>query len=257
MVLSRYILCFLFCSIALQSCVSFNNEKNKKSAFYKMEIGISHLENNNLPLALKEFLEAVELDPTNALIHNNLGILYFMREKFELSAKYFLKATDLDSKFTDAKNNLARVYIEQKQLTKAQKILDVVLADLTYTNSGAAYFNYGLSWFNQNQYSEAKNYFEKAISERRSDCLTLVYYGRSLLELKMYDSATSQLDRATTFCSQQLVDEAHFYSAISYFRSGNPQKSLARFEELIKLFPNGKNYEKSQQMIELIRKGIK
>lgn len=230
---------------------------NKTAADLKMQIGVSYLVNNNLPLALKELLAAAELDPENSYIQNNLGIIYFMREKYELSYKYFSKAIDLNPHFTEAKNNLARLYIEQKQYSKAQKILDTVLSDLTYTNVFSAYFNYGLSWFNQGQYSNAKDYFEKALNENREDCFSMVYYGRSLLELKQLEAASKQLDQAAYFCTSENVDEAHFYSAIAYYRLQNTSKSQARFEELIKLFPNGKNSKKSQQMIELIKKGIK
>lgn len=250
----RFILISVCCLSA--GCVSVE-KNNQKTADLKMQVAVSYMASNNLPLALKELLEAAELDPTNPYIQNNLGIVYFLREKYELSNKYFQKALDLNSRFTDARNNLARLMIEQKQYSKAQKILDTVLADLTYTNSFSAYFNYGLSWFNQNQFSNAKDYFEKALNENRTDCYAQVYYGRSLLELKSLKAASQQLDQATHFCLSENVDEAHFYSAITYYRLGLIEKSTARFEELQKMFPNGKNFNKSIQMLDIIKKGVK
>jgi type IV pilus assembly protein PilF len=250
----RFILILVCCLSVSCSTIEKNN---KKTADLKMQVAVSYLSANNLPLALKELLEAAELDPSNPYIQNNLGIVYFMREKYELANKYFLRALDLDSRFTDARNNLARLMIEQKQYSKAQKILDTVLSDLTYTNTFSAYFNYGLSWFNQNQFSKAKDYFEKALNENRTDCYSQVYYGRTLLELKTLNEASQQLDQATHFCGSENVDEAHFYSAIAYYRLGLTEKSTARFEELQKIFPNGKNFKKSTQMLELIKKGVK
>jgi len=241
----------------LVGCVSTNQNNKKRSAELKMEIGVSHMQRNNLPLALKELLGALELDPKNPYIHNNLGIVYYLREKYDLSVKYFTEAISLNSTFTEAKNNLARVYIEQKQYSKATRLLDEVLADLTYTNSHSAYFNYGLLYFNQNKFDQAKLYFSKILSDNREDCYTQVYYARSLMETNYVKLAAEQLDKATQFCNLERVDDAHFYGAIAYYRAGNRQKSLARFEELIKIFPDGKHRLKASEMIQLIQKDMR
>ena len=138
----------------LPGCASTSQNTKPRAAELKMEIGVSHMQRNNLPLALKELLGALELDPKNPYVHNNLGIVYYLREKYDLSVKYFSEAVALNPAFTEAKNNLARVYIEQKQYSKAARLLDEVLADLTYTNAQSAYFNYGLLYFNQNKCSK-------------------------------------------------------------------------------------------------------
>ncbi len=222
-----------------------------------MEIGVSHMERNNLPMALKELLGALELDPKNPYIQNNLGIVYYLREKYDLSVKYFTEAIALYPQFTEAKNNLARVFIEQKQYSKASRLLDEVLADLTYTNAHSAHFNYGLLYFSQNKFDQAKTYLAKILSDNREDCYTQVYYARSLLETNHAKLAAEQLDQATQFCVLERVDDAHFYSAIAYYRTGNKQKALARFKELVTLFPEGKHRVKSSEMIQLIQKEMR
>jgi Tfp pilus assembly protein PilF len=237
-------------------CTTTNNSESnrKKSAELKMEIGVSHLERNNLPLALKELLEATELDPSNPLIHNNLGLVYFLREKYELSAKHFLEAFTLNPQFTEAKNNLARVYIEQKQFLKATTLLNQVLADLTYTNAYSANFNYGLLLFGQNKFNEAKAYFVKILKENKEDCYAQVYYSRSLMETGQAKPAADRLEQIMPYCAYAQIDEAHFYSAIAYYRLGQKQKSLSKFLELKKMFPEGRNYSRAAQMIDLIQK---
>jgi type IV pilus assembly protein PilF len=241
----------------LPSCVSTTQNTKPRAAELKMEIGVSHMQRNNLPLALKELLGALELDPKNPYVHNNLGIVYYLREKYDLSAKYFAEAVTLNPAFTEAKNNLARVYIEQKQYSKAARLLDEVLADLTYTNAHSAYFNFGLLYFNQNKFDQAKLYLSKILSDNREDCYTQVYYARSLMETNHTKLAAEQLDKATQFCHLERVDDAHFYGAIAYYRSGNKQKALARFEELVKIFPDGKHRAKSTEMIQLIQKEMR
>jgi type IV pilus assembly protein PilF len=257
--LRKFLLSFSITAITslTSGCVSTNQSNKQRAAELKMEIGVSHMERNNLPMALKELLGALELDPKNPYIHNNLGIVYYLREKYDLSVKYFTEAIALNPQFTETKNNLARVLIEQKQYSKAARLLDEVLTDLTYTNAHSAHFNYGLLYFNQNKFDQAKTYLVKILSDNREDCYTQVYYARSLMETNYAKLAAEQLDKATQFCILERVDDAHFYSAIAYYRTGNKQKALARFEELVKLFPEGKHRVKSTEMIQLIQKEMR
>lgn len=238
----------------LSSCAT-TAEKKPENAELHMHMGISYLQTNNLPLALKELLIAEELNPKSAIIQNNLGLVYFLRQKYDLSIKHFSRAYDLDKTFTEAKNNLARVYIEVKQYKQAEKLLHEVLEDLTYVNVMGAHMNFGMLYFNQKRYQEAKVSFRKVLEFNRQDCFAHVFLGRSYLELKENRIAADQLDRAVSFCTPSGVDDAYYYAAIAYYRLGIRDKSLVRFEELIKLFPNGKNRDNAKEMIQLIRKG--
>ncbi len=230
--------------------------KEKERAALKMQLGLSHIENNNLPLGLKELLSAEELDPTHPLIQSNLGLVYFLRKKPELSIKHYLKAIDLLPNFTEAKNSLARVYIEIKQYNKAEALLNNIVEDLTYTNMPSAYMNYGLMRFNQKRFADAKILFRKVLESNREYCFAQVYLGRSHLELGENQDAAIQLDKAAPLCLPAKIDEAHYFSGIAHYRLGQKNKSLLRFQDVIQLFPDGLNFKSAQQMIEIIRKGI-
>ncbi len=219
-----------------------------------LQMGLSQFENGNYPGALKSLLEAERLDPANPVIQNNLGLTYFMREHYDLSEKHFKKALQLEPKFSEARNNLARVLIEEAKYPAAEAELKIVLDDLTYSGFAKAYSNLGLSKFNQNQFSEAAKAFTKALDVDREDCTANTYYGRSLFEMKDYPKAASALDRGISFCQKQLFDEPHYFSALTYYRLGQKRKSIARFEEVVKLYPNGRYRDKAQAMLDLIRK---
>lgn len=240
--------------LSLLSC-STSVEKQEKALLY-LQLGNNHISNGNYPFALRDLLTAEDLDPKNPVIQNSLGQVYFLRERYDLSQKHFNRALELDEKFTDAKNNLSRVLIEIGKYEDAEKLLEAVLQDLTYANLEKAYINYGLLFFNQKKFERAKAQFIKALDAQSDSCIASNYLGRTIFEIKDYPGASRALDRAIGFCQKSMIDEPHFYSALSYYRSGNKAKAEIRFSEIIQLYPNGKYKEKAQSMLELVRKGI-
>jgi tetratricopeptide (TPR) repeat protein len=215
-------------------------------------VGTAHLEKGNYPDALRDLLQAEALNPKEALIQNNLGLAYFMRQRYELSESHLRKALKLESTFTDAKNNLARVLIERSNFKEARSHLDQVLGDLTYPQPGKAYVNYGLSYFRESNYTEAKEAFLKAISYERENCLAQNYYGRCLLELKDAPKAIQALDKAAAFCLKVNFDEPIYFSAIAYFRLGDRLKAQSRLETLVQ--KNSPYKDKAETMLEILRK---
>lgn len=237
----------------LTSCIS-NGPKANDTADLHMQIATSHIKNGNYPLALKELLLAEEQDPKNARVQANLGLVYFMRERYELSEKHYKNALKLDPEFTEAKNSLARSYIEIDKLKEAEPLLKEVLADLTYVGFPQANANYGILEFKRKNYSQAAAYFRKSLQHDRENCHTQVFLGRSYLEQGNLTLALPQLEKAIPFCRDINADEAHYYSAIALYRDNQKLKARYRFEELTKLFPSGRNFEKAQKMLALVKK---
>ena len=240
--------------IATGGCRTSSLEKRETSQLH-LQIATSHLKSENYPMALKELLISQELDSNNAETQAQLGLVYFMRERYELSEKHYRRAISLKPDFTDAKNNLARSYIELGQFKKAEVVLKDVLNDLTYNDFPRALANYGVLEFKRQNYPKAIEYLKKSLERDRENCYNQVFLGRCHLEMQDLQTAIKQLDRAVGFCVPIDSDEAHYYSAIAYFRDKQTDQSKLRFEELIKLFPNGPYAEKSRKMLELIDKG--
>ncbi len=237
--------------ILIVGCVS-KGPSNEDLAKVHFRVGTSHLEKGNYPDALRDLLQAEALSPKDPLIQNNLGLAYFMRERYELSENHLRNAVSLDPQFTDARNNLARVLIERGNHKEARQNLDRVLADLTYPQPGKAYVNYGLSYFREQKYSDAKDAFLKAIGHDRENCLAQNYYGRCLLELKDSAKAIQALDKAAGFCLKVNFDEPIYFSAIAYYRMGDRNKAQSRLETLVQ--KNSPYKDKAETMLEILRK---
>ena len=252
----RLLLKFLFISLFIgltAGCASLHSD-DQKTAQIHLQLGVSQMSQGNYPQALKELLTAQELDPDNALIQNNLGLAYFVRDRFDLSEKHLLKAVSLRPEFTDARNNLVSVYLEQAKYDQASIEANKVAADLTYASPEKAQINLGLIHFRKNQFSLAKVKFQKAMELQKDNCFASSYYGRSLYELKDLKRAAEALDQAVGFCKRSQFDEPHYYSALTYYQLGDADKAVARLEELIKIYPQGRYVDKSKVMLETIKK---
>ncbi len=242
-----------FSIFILAACVSASSKDSEKAELY-LRMGSSQFESGNYPAAMSDLLKAEELDPNNPAVQNNLGLVFFMRQRYDLAEEHIRRALRINNKYSEARNNLARVLIEEGKPQEAVRELRVVLDDLTYPAVDKAYVNLGLAQFNLKNYTEAKNSFLQAINVSRDNCIANDYYGRSFFELKDYNSAAPALDTAIGFCQRALFDEPHYYSALAYYRLGNKEKAMARFAEIVKLYPDGKYREKSKAMLEMLRK---
>lgn len=241
--------------MGLLSCATLFEDRKEKAELHT-QIGNSYYEQGNYPLALKELLEAEKLDPKNPIVQNNLGLIYFMRERFDTAEQHIKRAIEINPNYSDARNNLARIYLEQKKYPEAERELKIAINDLTYAGGDRAWLNLGLLKFRQARWTEARRAFEKSLEINRESCLTNSYYGRTFFETQDYNQATKNLDRAVGFCQRQQFDEPHYFSALAWYRLGDSDKSVARFQEILKLYPEGKYRDKSRAMLDLIRKGV-
>ena len=238
--------CFLGCS-------SFQTSDSEMANLY-LKMGTSQLQEGAYPQALTSLLKAESLDSSNPVIQNNLALVYLVRERYELAEKHLRNALRLRPEYSDARNNLGRVLVEMGRDQEAIKELTIVTNDLAYENPEKPLTNIGIAYFDLKHFDEARNYFNKALSIQRENCTAQSYLGRSLFELNLYDRASEALDRAVGFCQKVQFDEPHYYSALSYLKSGDKDRAEARLQEIIRLYPNGKYVDRAKSALETIRK---
>lgn len=235
-------------TMLLSSCAAV--EKDRLRAEALLASGTQSLSVGNYPAALRDLLAAARYDPKHAVIQNNLGTAYFVRDRFELAEKHYARAIALNGKYTEARNNRGRALIELFRYDEATRELEKVLEDLTYPAPEKAWFNIGLAYFRRGNFNTSKDKFAEALRLNRQYCLAQTYYGRSLLELEDFDRAATALDNAVGLCKAEPRDEAHYFSGISYFKLGRTDKAVARMEEVIRLYPDGKYAKKAESMVQ-------
>jgi type IV pilus assembly protein PilF len=245
---------FIFLCPLFVSCST--GQKNKELASRHLDIGNSLYATGKYPHALRELLKAKRLDPKNPYILNSIGLTYQARERSDLAITHLKEALKILPTYTECRNNLVRVLIENKRFNEAEKELKIVKSDLTYGAIDIVYLNEGLFYFDQKKFELALEPFAKSIQFSRGSCSPHQFYGRTLFELKRYAEAATALDRAINFCQAAGNDEPHYFSALSYYRSGDKRKAAVRFDEIVKLYPNGLYIERSKSLLELVKKEL-
>ncbi len=204
-------------------------------------------------MAMSTLLKAEKLDPNNPQLHNQFGLTYFVFKKIDKSLFHFRKALSLDAKYSEARNNYAHVLIENGDYEEARKQLKLVIDDLTYMNQSTVLSNYGYSYFKQGKYKEAVPYLQQSIKLNKTHCQTYNTYGRSLYELKDFSAALPVFDVAVPLCKKIGFDEAHYYAALTYFKSGDKNRGIALMNETLLLYPDGVYQDKAKSMLELMK----
>lgn len=243
--------CLFVLFLYATGCAHFHGARDSAQPY--VELAEKQLAMGQAPQALSTLLKGEKVDPDDPLIHNQLGLTYFVFGKYEKSAEHFQRAIRLDNKLTEAHNNYARTLIELKQYDDARAQLEIVVNDLTYLKQALAYSNYGLSYFREGKYAKAIPWLQKSIALNKTNCLAYSTYGRSLYELKDYRGAIPVFDIAIHLCKKSNFDEAHYYAALTYFKSGDKTKGVALMNETLLLYPDGPHQKKAQSMIELMR----
>lgn len=239
----------ILCLIAT-SCTSRGNKKDIQKASYYLEIGTNYLKQNNPRPALQALLSAEKLDPDNSVIQNNLGVTYFALGKYDLAYAHVKNAVRINSAYTDARNNLGGILIEVGKYSEAINELERCLGDLTYISPEKIHMNLGLAYFRSGNYTQALGHLKKTLELRREHCQAMTYYGRTNYELKEYKIAAQSLDQAVYYCREIKFDEPYFFSGLSFLRLGNRERAAARFDEVIKLYPEGSYASKARALLD-------
>jgi Tfp pilus assembly protein PilF len=240
----------------LVNCVTTNAShpnKDAESAELYLQLGTNQLQKGFTAQALGTFLKGEQLDAKNMNLQNYLGMTYFILKQNKLAIEHFQKAVTIDPKFSEARNNMARVLIEMGRFKEAHQEIKRVLDDLTYGQQNLALTNLALLYVREKNYKSAIPYLQKSIRLDKTNCLTYSLYARSLYELGDLKAALPVFDAALPLCRRAQVDEAHFYAAMAYYKSGDHSRGIGLMNETILFYPDGEFQAKAKANLELMR----
>ncbi|HZV61483.1 MAG TPA: type IV pilus biogenesis/stability protein PilW [Methylophilaceae bacterium] len=159
----------LICLLLLGGCASQEKmqrgeESNtRQSARIHTELGAGYFAQRNIPIALEEFTEATQIDPTYAMAYTGLGLVYASLKEDAKAEANFKKALQLDPGSSESHNNYGTFLCSRDRIDESiTQFLEAVKNPL-YTTPESAYFNAGVCALKKKDVTNAEAYLRKAL----------------------------------------------------------------------------------------------
>ncbi|MDR9827438.1 tetratricopeptide repeat protein [Vibrio sp. FNV 38] len=255
--------------------MTFEDAKMKDKSLYN--IGRIHHARGNYPLAEKAYLLAVEENPNNAQVLEQLGILYTKSGDATQGESYFYRAINADQ-IRLGKNVSLKLQDEMDGVQINNLAVDHLSPIMAYTGLGVIYdvgkehdiaqafyqralqinpasqkalMNTGYSFYMSGDYATARRYTMSALekdpnNEKALNNLALIYLGRG------------EIKRALNVFQQQM-DMPEALNNVGYFLmlQGRPEDAIPYLEQAIDKKPTYYQVanENLERALEMVRQG--
>lgn len=136
----------------------------KKEAAARMQMGITYLEQRNVPSAMRELTAASKLDPENPEIDMAFGLAYQARGDLGKAAEYFRSAVRKKPDYAEAHNNLGIVLSHLGRGDEAIREFEAAASNVLYPTPEMAYYNLGEVYRRRNDLRKAEQMYRRSIS---------------------------------------------------------------------------------------------
>ena len=218
----------LMCA-ALLSCASARSPEMQKEALARMHMGMTYLEQRNLPSAMRELTKASELDAENPEIDVALGLAYRTRGDLGKAEEYFRSALRKKSDYAEAHNNLGIVLSQLGRGEEAIREFEAAASNVLYPTPEGAYYNMGEEYRRQKNLKKAEEMYRRSIGMNDR-------YVDAYLRLALLQGDRGQWeDAARTLEACLAIDPAY---ALAWLDLGRAYLSLGRQQDAIKVLSN-------------------
>lgn len=196
--------------------------------------GAGYLSLRNYTDAIKDFTQAIEINPLSANAYASRGQAYNGLGKHEMAINDINKAINLNPEDPNCYNNRGDVYSNIGNFSQA--INDYNKAIGIDPKNEVAYNNRGIIYSKQGNYYDAIKDFNIAI--KINPMHTQIYYNRGIAYANIgnYSQAISDYNKAIG--NNSLHDEAYASRGAVYSKLGNLSQAISDFNKSIEINPN-------------------
>lgn len=143
---------------------SYGGESNlRERARIHTELGAGYYAQNQLGIALEEFNEASQIDPSYSLAYNGLGLVYSALREDNKADASFKKAIQLEPGNSESRNNYGTFLCSRGRYDESvMQFLEAVKNPL-YVTPGVAYLNAGVCSLRKKDVANAEVYLQRAL----------------------------------------------------------------------------------------------
>ncbi len=216
---------------AILACCAGPSADRKKEADARMRMGVTYLEQRNLPMAMRELAKASELDPGNPEIDMTLGLAYQARGDMSKAEEHLRRAIGKKPEYADARNNLGVVLAGRKAWDEAIREFEAAAANVMYTTPERAHFNLGEAYRVKGDPSKAEAAYRRALGANDRYAPAYIALSGVLGGQGRWNDAAAVLTR----CVETLPDYAPGWLELgrAWLRLSRPAEALKAFDKVL------------------------
>lgn len=181
-------LVLLLALLSLTACASQQSNRTdtqkRDSARIHTELGAGYFSQNQIAIALEEFTEATQIDPTYALAHNGLGMVYAALGEDAKADASFKRAIALEPNNSESRNNYGTFLCSRNRIDESVTQFMAAVRNPLYATKDIAYLNAGICALRKQDVDNAEVYFQNALQiqpllHRASYELAQINYNRN------------------------------------------------------------------------------
>jgi len=214
-------------------------------------LGLSYMQEQNVTLALREFLLAEEVDPDNADIQASLGQAYQLKKAFALGEKHYLRALKLNPDDPRLHNNIGSLYLDMKRWDEAGRYFQVAASNLLFTNPEVALTGLGYAHYNQGRYHEAVAAYKQALGHEPRYLQAHFRLGEAYYALDKIDLAVATYQKAQELAPGEAL--LHYQLGLCYMKKNDKTRAIESFAEAIRLAPGAETAPLAADYLKLLQ----
>ncbi|HOT91152.1 MAG TPA: tetratricopeptide repeat protein [Anaerolineae bacterium] len=191
--------------------------------------GLAYAQRQYYEQAAADFSRVIELDPQHADAYYNRGLIYARQGTFEQALADYNQAIALNPDDPLAYNSRGNVYYHHKDYARALADYDqAILRDPDYAD---AYLNRGLTYAAQEEYQHAIADYNQAIALNPENAIAYNYRGQAYMRLQQYAQALEDYTQAVTLDPHYAV--AYNNRGLCYVRLKQYAQAIAEYRQAV------------------------
>lgn len=184
--------------------------------------------------AIENFKNALEIDPYNLSIYNDLGIIYYCKKDYKSAIKIYEKAIEVNPSYAIAYNNLGIIcYEQQNYLESINNYQKAINLNPKYYD---AYHNLGNAYFKINRHDKAIEIYKKALEINPVSAHIYNNLGISYSNIGQYDLSIKNFKKVTGLQPDYI--DAYYNLAEIYSKKNDQENALNYYLKTIELKPD-------------------
>lgn len=182
----------LIFGVVAAGCGPVVTRQDRASSHHKM--AKSYLAGNDYSRALQELLQAEKQCPEDAEIHAALGEVYFQKKAYELAEKHYKRALQIDPDNPTVENNLAALYLDMRRWDEAARLFRKVADNLLFPYTVRALSGLGIAYHYAGEHLKAVLVYNEALEVAPNDRMLLFLQAKTYRAMDKPDLARQRLE---------------------------------------------------------------